>query len=54
MSIRDTVIEAATRASEASRVLATASGEQRAEALQAMAHDIRTNAEAIKPATPVI
>jgi glutamate-5-semialdehyde dehydrogenase len=53
MSIRDTVIEAATRASEASRVLATASGEQRAEALQAMADDIRTNAEAIKQANAV-
>jgi len=53
MSIRDVVIEAASRAREASRVLATASGEQRAEALQAMAADIRANAQAIKQANAV-
>jgi len=53
MSIRDMVLEAASRAKEASRALGMATSEQRSQALQAMADELRNNREAIEQANAV-
>ncbi len=53
MSIRDMVVEAASRAKEASRALGMATSEQRSQALQAMADELRNNREAIEQANAV-
>jgi len=50
MSIRDMVVESASRAKQASRVLGMASADQRAKALRAMADEIRGNMDSIKHA----
>jgi len=50
MSIRDMVVDAASRAKGASRTLGMASGDQRSRALQAMADELRDNTEAVTQA----